>query len=696
MTGLFAQETGGTNATDLARRSYGAGDLKKMISVVKTKHPPVIDGVMNKGEWDNAARITGLAGVGELGQAGVNGYSQDTDYRMANVANNQSAFWVTYDDENLYVAHLSPPPASIKDNPAIIQVMLRKNQTLHDANIDFDDSIDIEFMSPVCPGGDNYTIQVNSLGTVFDCIWGGKQGKMKGITVGWESGARSKSTLTLDGWAVETAIPWKNLSPNIPRPEPGDVKYMNFGRMWREIIEESHAWQACDGFRPKGEVLFAGDQGIVVQLEDTGYLPRGQAVFAARLKNLCAAEKKVVAEMATDSGELKAKKELTLKPGESAACRFEGRVVDKATTKIAFTVTDAGSGKVVHVTTLPVIRPTEPDIFVRRYRSKELMKLEMDISFIGAAEPKKASVTLDVIDQTKKKKVFRKTYNKFTSYQPVLEFSTQGWVPGDYEGRVVIKAPGMKPYEMAVNCEYPPLPEWWNTRCGWEDMDYDMVPYPWTDMAVTNDMVRVWGRDYDFNRRLLPAKITTLDYPILRAPMRVVVKTAAGETLDTAALEAKVKWTKANRTRVENIRELESGSLAVRNAVWAEYDGLVWNTLTVTPRGKAEIASMELELPLTREFTDVINPMDYSLRTTGKLKPEGYTGPKTRPIWLGNGDGGIQWLNGADNQFFVQDPMTIIRVENGKEGATLRIVMIDKPAKFDAPYEVQFGIIATP
>ncbi len=677
------------------RKSYAPDDLRKMISVVKAKKAPVVDGIMEKSEWDDAVRITGLVKAGWAGQPGVQGNIEHIT-RMENIANDQSAFWISYDDENLYVAHLSPPPANIRDNPAIIQVMLKKNQTLHDSNIDFDDSIDIEFMSPVCPGGDNYIIQINSIGTVFDCIWEGEKGKMKGITVGWESGVVSKSTLTLDGWTVEAAIPWKNLEPNIPKPAPGDVKHMNFARLWREIIEESHAWQGCDGYRPKGEVLFTGDEGIVVQLYDTGNLPRGKAVFAAQIKNLFNSDKKIVAEVSTDSGELKDKKEMMLKPGGSAPYSFTGMIADFATTKIAFTVTDAETGKAVHVTTLPVIRPTKPDIFIRRYRSKEIMKFETDISFIGAADLKKTSIALTVADKATGKQIFTKAFDGFISHQTVLELSTKGWIPGDYEAHLVISAPGMKPYETTVSCEYPPLPEWWNNRLGYEDMDNDMVPFPWTDMKVAEGTVGAWGRDYCFGKRLMPEQISTLGYPILRAPIGLSLKVAGGESIDTSTLESKGEWTKTSRTRVEGKRVVDGKDVSIENTLWVEYDGFMWYTLKVAPRKKIEIADMELVIPLSKEFTDVINPMDYSLRTTGKLKPEGYSGPPTRPIWLGNGDGGIQWLNGADNKFFVQDPMKIIRVENGNEGAVLRIVMIDKPTALDTPYEVQFGIIATP
>lgn len=686
------------------RKQYGCEDLKKMISVVKAKASPVIDGIMEEGEWDNAAAITGLIRVNRIiDQQGV---QADID----NVASDQSTFWVMYDDECLYVAYYSPPPKCIEDNVALIPVMLKRAQQLHDSNINWDDSIHIAIIDPVCPGGDKYVIQINSIGTTFDCSWGGALGKMPGIGLSWEPQVISQSTLTLDGWVIEVAMPWKDLGPHIKKPQPGEVKYMNFGRIWQEILREGHAWAADDTSpsirnetstwttaeisAPTGEVLFLGNEGIVVQLDKTGNLPRGQAVFTAHIRNTFSIEKRVLVEISTDSGELKHKKEITLKPGEGVPYEFTGMISDFATTKIAFTVTDASTGKVMHITTLPVIRPTKPEIYVRRYRGSDLMEFETDMAFIGVAELKKTSVTITVANKVTKKQVFGKTFTGFTSYQPTFELSTRQWATGEYEASFVFKVPGMKPYKTVVPYTHPALPGWWNNTYGYEDIEQDKVPYPWIEMKVEDEAVEVWGRKYCFGKGLLPEQITVMGHPILRAPMRVIIKTAGGEFIDSSAVESTSEWTKANRTRVEGVRVIEGGKVSLKNTFWVEYDGLVWNTLTIEPKENIDVISMELELPLTKEFTDVINTCDYSLRDTGKLKQEGYTGPLT-PIWLGNGDGGIQWMGSESNKFFVKEDKAIC-VEVGEEGATLRVVMVNVPTSFDSTYAVEFGFTATP
>jgi len=689
-----------------ARRTYVRGELRKIISVVKTDAPPTIDGVMDEGEWDAAAAITGLIVITDRR---LEQFGKDSRGMIENVASHQSTFWITYDDENLYIAHHSPPPPEIEGDIIMIPAMLKRTRTIHDGCVHWDDSIHISIIDPVYPGGDKYVIQMNSTGTTFECAWylegyvwekewmDKGLGKMPGITLAWNPSVINKSTLTLAGWVIEAAIPWEGLGPHIKKPEPGETKYMNFGRVWQEYVKEAHLWEMDDELSPAGEVLFQGEEGIVVQLEDTGNLPRGQAAFAAKITNRFSSQRKVIAEVSTDSGELQDTKEITLAPGQSAPYTFKGMIGDFATTKIALSVRDASTGEVVHLTTLPVIRPTRPETYLYKYRSKDILKLLTDITYIGTADLKKASIGLTITSKETGKRVFRKTFRGFTSYQPALELSTKGWKLGKYDVRVVFNAPGLERYEEVIAYEYPPLPVWWNNRYGYFDMDNDRVPYPWSDMKVKDETITVWGRKYRFGKGLFPEQITTLDYPILRAPMRVLMKTADGEVIDTSSVESKSEWTKTNKTRVEGTRVADAKEVSLKNSFWAEYDGLVWCTLAIEPKKKVTIVSMELEIPLTKEFTDVINAFDYHLRHTGKLKPEGYIGYK-RHTWLGNGEGGIQWVNSEleEDGFILKDTRKTVRVETGEEGATMRIVMIDTPTSFDAPHKIEFGFIATP
>ncbi|MDD5707033.1 MAG: hypothetical protein PHR35_14005, partial [Kiritimatiellae bacterium] len=119
------------------------------------------------------------------------------------------------------------------------------------------------------------------------------------------------------------------------------------------------------------------------------------------------------------------------------------------------------------------------------------------------------------------------------------------------------------------------------------------------------------------------------------------------------------------------------GAFSLRNAVWADYDGLVWNTLTLKPKAKAALVSLEIESPLTLEFSDV----------TGGW---GST-------WLGNGDGGIQiyqeYTGYQDNPPGRPNPVRV-EMENGLR--TWRMLFTNGPAISGAPFDVALGFMATP
>ncbi|MCM8762183.1 MAG: DUF6067 family protein, partial [Candidatus Omnitrophica bacterium] len=680
---------------------YSRGELKKMISVVKAEEPPSIDGVLEEGEWNRATVITGLIRTKtNIQQWGVTS-------GIDNIAGDRSFFYITYDDENLYIAHHSPPPARLGNVPAVVAVMLKKTQATHDANINWDDSIYISIVDPVYPGGDKYVIQINSAGTTFECIWYNnyvweedilkrKLGKFPGITLSWDPHVKSASNLTLDGWVIETAIPWAELGPSIQRPVSGKVMYMNFGRIWKEVMDEGHIWAADDEMSPMGEVVFAGDKGIIIQLKDTGDIPKGVVSFNADIINTFSTEKKLSVDVYTEPGGQLDKKEITLSAGERRNYKFSGRLKDIIRGKIVFMITDKETGSPVHITTLPVIRPTMPDIYVRRYRSIDMMKFEMDVSFLGDVDLKKVGIKLDIKNKKTGKKVYSKRFKGIESYQPVIEISTKKWEPGEYTAHIVFSSPGRPAYKTDVDYLHPELPIWWDNRYGFEDMERDRVPYPWVPVELKEETVSVWGRRYIFDKGMFPKQITTLDHPLLRAPVRLVVKTARGEVIDTSAVDTESEWTSVKRTRIDGVRLIEGKEILLKNSIWVEYDGLLWNTLTISPKKKTVITSMELEGRLTKEGTDFINPRDYSMRTTGKLKPEGFSSEPTRAVWLGNGDGGIQWFCETDGWFFVKDTNSSLKVEVKDGTATMRIVMIDTPTEFESPHKIQFGLMATP
>ncbi|MCC6580247.1 MAG: hypothetical protein IT440_07370 [Phycisphaeraceae bacterium] len=79
-----------------------AADTQMRITVPRTTHPPVLDGKLSAGEWDDAAAVTGI----------INQFDGVAHPR-------QATFWLKYDDTTLYVAQRSSLLPSEKNAPPV-------------------------------------------------------------------------------------------------------------------------------------------------------------------------------------------------------------------------------------------------------------------------------------------------------------------------------------------------------------------------------------------------------------------------------------------------------------------------------------------------------------------------------------------------------------------------------------------------
>ena len=87
---------------EVNRLAIGQGLItgRKLIAVTKTRAPIHVDGILDPAEWGQAAEVTGLL---KIGCASIYDFSGPAD-----VAADQSQFWVTYDDEYLLLRPSQP------------------------------------------------------------------------------------------------------------------------------------------------------------------------------------------------------------------------------------------------------------------------------------------------------------------------------------------------------------------------------------------------------------------------------------------------------------------------------------------------------------------------------------------------------------------------------------------------------------
>jgi len=651
------------------------------LTLVERRNPIAIDGVINPEEWADAARITGLVKVGSDSQYSIGG--------PATLASDQSIFYLTYDNEKLYVAHYSPPPERIKEQPQLIVAMLKRTMDKHDDALVLDDNIKLTFMDGY-PQGEEKKIYINGKGTTYEFL-----------PLKWDPRMEVKSRLTNTGWYVEASIAWEDL--NVGTPQPGKTIRMNLLRGWKQEMDENHIWtfgiydsktarkvEERGGPNPAGAVTLAGTEGVVVRLDEVGRLNRGIVDIKATIVNLTKKQKNLKAMLDSNSGSIKDEKNFSLAAGARKQISFSGGITDFVTHTVTLTVVDS-EGVEYFAQGWPVRRRYKPEIYIRKYRSRDLIAFENNFEYLSEYPLGKIKAELTITDRKTKKRIYK---NRFIlpAYTTRDEVSTKDWVVGEYKVVYRFTAGGKKISTAEALYKHVPLPPWWNNKLGYDIENF--APYPWTPMKLNGQTVDCWGRRYHFGRSLLPHQIETGGRPLLRAPMTLVAKAADGTVLSSAAAKVtSAEWTKKLANRIEGTRVIEGGSFSLRNTFWTEYDGFTWCSITIEPKKKIVIDELMLEIPLTPEFSDVMNSYDYGLTNTMEVHP--FTGSNL-PVWVGNGDGGIQWMAETDGAFFVKDLKKITHVVPGKRGASIKIVMIDVPTDFEKPHTIEFGFNATP
>ncbi|MDD5706153.1 MAG: DUF6067 family protein [Kiritimatiellae bacterium] len=658
------------------------------ITLVERTKPISIDGVLEPGEWDDAARITGLVRVG--------GDAQFDVWGPASLAADQSVFYVTYDQDYLYVGHHSPPPERIAGQTQIVVAMLKRTMDKHDDALVLDDNIKITTLDQYPDVTNEKRIYVNGKDTTYEFL-----------PLAWNPEIRNKSRLTDTGWWVEEAIDWKDL--NMGAPAPGKTVHINLLRGWKQELDENHMWTwgrydaatgrlatERNGPNSAGAVTLAGATGVVVRLDEVGPLNQGRLDIKGTVVNLTGAEKKLAVTLDSNSGVVSNRQELTVAAGARQSFRFTGTITDFKTSLLTLRVRDVADGTEYLAQGWPVRRRYEPEIYTRNYRSLELVAFENNFEYLSETPVGKIKTKLTIVNRETGRTMFASNI-LMSSYSPRHEVSTRNWPVGTYDVTYRFKSGWKNLAEAKSVYERVPLPPWWDSAVGNEEFEQDVVPYPWTDMAVNGTTLDCWGRRYHFGESLLPHAIETAGRNLLRAPMTIKAVAADGTVLssDTAKC-AKAEWTTKKKTCIEGLREIGNETFAMRNEFRAEYDGFIWVKLTIVPKtGKTvTLKELTLDIPVTPEFSDVMNCYEYGLNNCGKIKA--YTGT-TVPLWIGNGAGGIQWLNECDGSWFVKDIKTVAHIVPGAgEGATLREEMINVPTEFTEPHTIEFGFVATP
>ncbi|MDD5706292.1 MAG: DUF6067 family protein [Kiritimatiellae bacterium] len=697
-----------------------------VVTAPRLKTAPVIDGKIGDEEWTGAAEVSGLLEV-TTGEA----------------ARDPSVFFLGYDDTFLYVAMKGSMTEQARVNPALVfEKFLRSEGSGRQAKLDADDTVELVVSPDYWKTADHrvpgdwkeYRVLANAGGAFSACSHGSA-----GANPAWDAAWQSASSVSSKGWQFEARIPFAAFGAQTPAP--GDRWGLQLGRVWKHLKDEYDVW--CWGARAPatqalsdtrrgpfglnappvpeqpdpvhnlhlhkltrqplsnlGVLRFGASDTPVVRVTQLGRLGERKIDFQATVANTAVAGETVNTRLFTDTAEVRREQTLNLPAGARETVSHRHDLNDFASSRLTFEVFDSSSN-LIHRTDVPFYLEQAFEARTVQYPNYDKLRVELDLGAYASTPLTNMAVDV-VLKDADGKAALAVQGHKPAVYRTAVEVGIEKLAPGECSLTVTVRDGATAlAHQEQVFTRYPKAP-WYGNRYGYDDVDNDMVPYPWTDMEVrgqrseggdqksASDTIAVWGREYRFGNRLLPEQITTLDCTMLRAPMRLVIQTADGAMLDTALAEAQGAWIKTNRTRVEGTRVVAGTGFSLTNRLWAEYDGLLWNTLTLMPQRTIAVTSVVLELPLTKAFTDVANGGG----CLGKLPDAGIAGG-IGSIWLGNGDGGVQLLPG-EGMLKAGEPRQALRVEPGVEGATLRLTLLDGTNALTAALDFQFGLIATP
>lgn len=650
-----------------------------------------VDGKVKAEEWDTAVETTGLVAI-----------------EKKQYAPTQTTVRALYDDEALYLAFDSTLPEKVKKDYAMTAGMtgiLRQTRDRYDTDVDGDDAIEINVMpqwpaESQYPAGMWHRLVVNGLNTHYDYTVSDKNI----ISLDWNPQWDSASSLDANGWHVEVRLPFSSFG--VAAPKPGERWGLNFIRIWQALQSGREAWRVAPmgspGYRyAVGPVQFGGADAPVVQLTDWG--PVSDNVLAARGKVTNPTDKPMAvrAQVTSDSPEVKLQQDLNLKPGASASLKFDSRLQEPATSTLTLEVSDPSGKTCWFRSQVPVAIRQVLEITSANYPTSGIFKAMVDAGRLRSTPLKDLELSLTMLDAQNKPALPAKHLAPMPGYTCEIELDVKSLKPGKYQARCVIQSRDGRGVvkqvaEKFLNYEKLPLPEWLGNTIGITDK----APKPFTPLRRNGDTIECWGREYRYDGRLFPTQITSQKGELLKSPIELLLTAEEvgngrrAVPVSSTTVTAKAKWGKSTDFRVEFERSVQLGKVPVTTSSWIECDGFLWTTLKI-PACKQTINNLVVRVPLTKEWSEYINPYDYSTVTSGKLKPEGWKGGG-QPLWLGNGSGGFQFTCETLAQCKIKPETSPLRVIPGESANVMEITLIDTPTKLDKPFEVAWGWVATP
>jgi len=335
------------------------------------------------------------------------------------------------------------------------------------------------------------------------------------------------------------------------------------------------------------------------------------------------------------------------------------------------------------VMAMTIINLPTKDMMVAQLALPSKKMLRESVSAVVTLAAKKS----DSIYATKK-------IDRFNKIMEEAVFDVKGLAFGPIQFRAEVFSKGEKIGEVTRDFYLSGKPVWWGKDVG----VLKSVPPPWKPVVVGTDSAEVLLKKYTFDGGLLPSQIKAAGQDLLAAPMRLVIK-AGGKTIDTR--DGALALTEGPGGMKALLHgEKTAGSIKIALDGFVEFDGFIWNDITITPRAEVKFDEIYLEVPTKKEFAKLFNGCYHNLipEHPNAVPDKGLEAAGNWCIRIGTVERGIQispFYRYPEEKLPVKDPKPI-KIKPSGDAMVLTYTLLDTPVSRTKPIKIELGIFGMP
>ena len=635
---------------------HGYAGNQPLMTIGKCGKPPIIDGIISKGEWDSSACGGGLSGIGS---------------QRDELLGIQPLFYMAFDEEKLYIAAVVPVNRGEK---------LKADHRKRDSAIYRDDSVEFYF-DPGRTKKYYYHFAVNSLGALFD----GKNNRGA-----WTAkNAKSAAKVNNRKWIIELSIPFADLDEKSPRE--GDIWGMNIGLNYHSQNKITGTWAHLMSFhtpRNYGRLVFTR-KGPVVAISGMQELAAGSGKISVRSVGRGKIESSLNIWPQDNKKHLDAD---IVKNGEFCFLPFKLGVAKQGKAKLYDGRLNIKTNEKELIFLPFSIRRTDlVTVQLNAFPDAEQLEVEL-LATENLSISKKCSAKVS-IGRLGKQPVKTIKISGLNPQKPQVVIFNKNDVPN---GKIFVKVnifdkSGKNIFNYQRDLQSPLHPWWYNNTTGAEPV----IPPPYKPLQTNGQTVFSWGRSYQLGECLLPQTVKALDASLLAGPVKF--KTVAnGLQLEWKGTAPKI--VKSSPEAVVMTGKAQSKALGLTGRALIEYDGMIRLDLELTPQGRQFINELTLEIPFKTEYVKYLYYLGVkwgSVSNAGKFPEKGFESSFIPYVWLGDNNHGFSWFCESTKYWYPPDRKDAISIKREKKRVILRLHLI-KNKEISNPLKYTFGFQATP